>query len=77
MTTDAHPYSEAHFANLRSFYSEGEVIGLMAPSVLFNYYNRLHDFLQMEPTKPATPEELAHLTRPRNFVAYQPAVLRV
>ncbi|MEI9977694.1 MAG: carboxymuconolactone decarboxylase family protein [Edaphobacter sp.] len=59
MTLDAHSYSEAEFARLRSFYSEGEVVELMAAVGLFNYFNRFNDLLQMEPTQPASAEELA------------------
>ena len=59
MTLDAHSYSEAEFARLRSFYSEGEIVELMAAIGLFNYFNRFNDLLQMEPTKPASAEELA------------------
>jgi uncharacterized peroxidase-related enzyme len=59
MTLDAHGYSEAEFARLRSFYSEGEVVELMAAIGLFNYFNRFNDLLQMEPTQPASAEELA------------------
>ena len=59
MTLDAHNYSEADFARLRSFYSEGEVVELMAAIGLFNYFNRFNDLLEMEPTKPASAEELA------------------
>jgi uncharacterized peroxidase-related enzyme len=59
MTLDAHGYSEADFSRLRSFYSEGEVVELMAAIGLFNYFNRFNDLLQMEPTQPATQEELA------------------
>jgi uncharacterized peroxidase-related enzyme len=58
MTLDAHNYSDAEFARLRSFYSEGEVVELMAAIGLFNYFNRFNDLLEMEPTKPATAEEL-------------------
>ena len=58
MTLDAHRYSDAEFARLRSFYSEGEVVELMAAIGLFNYFNRFNDLLEMEPTKPATAEEL-------------------
>jgi uncharacterized peroxidase-related enzyme len=61
MTTDSHRYSDADFARLRSFYSEGEVIELMAAIGLFNYFNRFNDLLQMEPTKPASAEELAQV----------------
>jgi uncharacterized peroxidase-related enzyme len=59
MTLDAHTYSEADFQQLRSFYSEGEVVELMAAIGLFNYFNRFNDLLEMEPTKPASAEELA------------------
>jgi len=59
MTLDAHTYSEADFQRLRSFYSEGEIVELMAAIGLFNYFNRFNDLLEMEPTKPASAEELA------------------
>ncbi len=59
MTLDSHNYSDADFARLRSFYSEGEVVELMAAIGLFNYFNRFNDLLKMEPTKPASAEELA------------------
>jgi uncharacterized peroxidase-related enzyme len=59
MTRDPHSYSEADFAHLRTFYSEGEVVELMAAIGLFNYFNRFNDLLQMEPTQPASAEELA------------------
>jgi uncharacterized peroxidase-related enzyme len=58
MTLDAHSYTSADFARLRNFYSEGEVVELMAAIGLFNYFNRFNDLLEMEPTKPATAEEL-------------------
>jgi uncharacterized peroxidase-related enzyme len=59
MTLDAHGYTQADFDRLRSFYSEGEVVELMAAIGLFNYFNRFNDLLEMEPTKPASAEELA------------------
>jgi len=59
MTLDAHSYTEADFARLRSFFSEGEVVELMAAIGLFNYFNRFNDLLEMEPTRPASAEELA------------------
>jgi len=59
MTLQSHEYSDADMAHLRSFYSEGEVVELMAAIGLFNYFNRFNNMLQMEPTKPATAEELA------------------
>jgi uncharacterized peroxidase-related enzyme len=61
MTVDSHHYSDEDFARLRSFYSEGEVIELMSSIGLFNYFNRFNDLLRMEPTKPASAEELAQV----------------
>lgn len=59
MTNDSHNYTEQDMAALRRFYSEGEVVELMAAIGLFNYFNRFNNLLQMEPTKPASAEELA------------------
>ena len=59
MTLDAHGYTAEDFEKLRSFFSEGEVVELMAAIGLFNYFNRFNDLLEMEPTKPANAEELA------------------
>ena len=59
MTLDSHEWTDADMARLRRFYSEGEVIELMAAIGLFNYFNRFNNMLQMEPTQPASAEELA------------------
>ena len=59
MTLYPHGYTEEDFKRLRTFYSEGEVVELMASIGLFNYFNRFNDVLQMEPTQPASAEELA------------------
>lgn len=59
MTLSSHEYTDEDMARLRGFYSEGEVIELMAAIGLFNYFNRFNNLLQMEPTKPATAEELS------------------
>jgi uncharacterized peroxidase-related enzyme len=59
MTLNPHSYSDSDLQHLRSFYSEGEVVELMAAIGLFNYFNRFNDLLQMEPTGPASVEELA------------------
>ena len=59
MTLDSLNFTEDDMARLRRFYSEGEVVELMAAIGLFNYFNRFNNLLQMEPTKPATAEELA------------------
>ena len=59
MTLDSSSFSEEDTARLRRFYSEGEMIELMAAIGLFNYFNRFNNMLQMEPTLPASAEELA------------------
>ena len=59
MTSDSLHYTDEEMARLRRFYSEGEVVELMAAVGLFNYFNRFNNLLQMEPTQPATAEELA------------------
>ena len=59
MTLYPHGYTEQDFQHLRSFYSEGEVVELMAAIGLFNYFNRFNDILEMEPTQPASSEELS------------------
>lgn len=59
MTLDSQNYSDEQLARIKRFYSEGEIVELMAAVGLFNYFNRFNNVLQMEPTKPATAEELA------------------
>lgn len=58
MTKDAHAYSDEEFTALRQHFDEGEVIELVCAIGLFNYFNRANDLLKMEPTKPASEEEL-------------------
>lgn len=52
VTQDAHGLSDEQFAELRSYYSEGEIVELLCAIGLFNYFNRFNDALRMEPTKP-------------------------
>jgi uncharacterized peroxidase-related enzyme len=59
MTLRSHEYTEQEMSDLRRFYSEGEIVELLAAIGLFNYFNRFNNLLQMEPTQPATAEELA------------------
>jgi uncharacterized peroxidase-related enzyme len=59
MTLRSHEYTEQEMSDLRRFYSEGEIVELLAAIGLFNYFNRFNNLLQMEPTQPATNEELA------------------
>jgi uncharacterized peroxidase-related enzyme len=52
VTGNAHEVTDEQFAELRSFYSECEVVELLCAIGLFNYFNRFNNALQMEPTKP-------------------------
>ncbi|HEX4285420.1 MAG TPA: peroxidase-related enzyme [Terracidiphilus sp.] len=52
VTRDAHAITNEQFIELRSFFSEGEIVELLCAIGLFNYFNRFNNALQMEPTKP-------------------------
>ncbi len=52
VTRNAHAVTDEQFAELRTYYSEGEVVELLCAIGLFNYFNRFNDALLMEPTKP-------------------------
>lgn len=52
LTLDAHAVDDVLFARLRRHYDEGEIVEITAMAGLFNYFNRVNDALQMEPTKP-------------------------
>jgi alkylhydroperoxidase family enzyme len=52
LTIDAQNLDDAMFARLRKHYDEGEILEISAMAGLFNYFNRLNDALQMEPTMP-------------------------
>lgn len=52
LTLDAHKIDDAMFARLQQHYDEGEIVEISAMAGLFNYFNRVNDALQMEPTKP-------------------------
>jgi alkylhydroperoxidase family enzyme len=52
LTIDAHGVDDVLFDRLRQHYDEGEIVEISAMAGLFNYFNRVNDALQMEPTKP-------------------------
>ncbi len=52
VTRNANAVSDEQFAELRSFYSEGEIVELLCAIGLFNYFNRFNNALKMEPTQP-------------------------
>lgn len=52
VTRNAHAVTDEQFAELRTYYSEGEIVELLCSIGLFNYFNRFNDALLMQPTKP-------------------------
>jgi uncharacterized peroxidase-related enzyme len=52
VTRNANTVTDEQFAELRGFYSEGEIVELLCAIGLFNYFNRFNNALQMESTKP-------------------------
>jgi uncharacterized peroxidase-related enzyme len=52
VTRDANAVTDEQFAELRGFYSEGEIVELLCAIGLFNYFNRFNNALRMEPTEP-------------------------
>ena len=52
VTHDANSLPDEQFAELRSFYDDGEIVELLCSIGLFNYFNRFNNALRMEPTKP-------------------------
>jgi uncharacterized peroxidase-related enzyme len=52
VTRNANAVSDEQFAELRRYYSEGEIVELLCAVGLFNYFNRFNNALRMEPTKP-------------------------
>jgi uncharacterized peroxidase-related enzyme len=52
VTRNANAVSDEQFAELRDYYTEGEVVELLCAIGLFNYFNRFNNALKMEPTKP-------------------------
>jgi uncharacterized peroxidase-related enzyme len=52
VTRNAHDVTDEQYAELRSFYDEGEIVELLCAIGLFNYFNRFNNALNMEPTKP-------------------------
>ena len=53
MTRNEGPLTDEEWKEIREFYSEGEVVELMAAIGLFNYFNRFNNLLNMESTMPA------------------------
>jgi uncharacterized peroxidase-related enzyme len=52
VTRDANSLTDEQFSELKSFFSDGEIVELLCAIGLFNYFNRFNNALRMEPTKP-------------------------
>jgi uncharacterized peroxidase-related enzyme len=52
VTRNANAVTDQQFTELRTYYSEGEIVELLCAIGLFNYFNRFNNALRMEPTKP-------------------------
>ena len=52
LTLEPQGIDEALFAAVREHYDEGQIVEISAMAGLFNYFNRVNDALQMQPTKP-------------------------
>jgi uncharacterized peroxidase-related enzyme len=51
LTRNERPLDDAELADLKTHFTEGEIVELMAASGLFNYFNRFNNLLAMEPTQ--------------------------
>jgi uncharacterized peroxidase-related enzyme len=51
LTTDSHSVTDELFARLRGHFNEGEIVEIAAVAGVFNYFNRVNNALQMEPTR--------------------------
>ena len=69
VTRDANSLSNEQFAELQSFYSDGEIVELLCSIGLFNYFNRFNNALQMEPTKPGEGGCAAVAPEPKEAIA--------
>jgi uncharacterized peroxidase-related enzyme len=51
LTRNERPLDDVELADLKTHFTEGEIVELMAASGLFNYFNRFNNLLAMEPTQ--------------------------
>jgi len=51
LTLESNAVTEELMTRLRGSYSEGEIVEISAMAGLFNYFNRVNNALQMQPTK--------------------------
>ncbi len=52
LTLDSNHVDPKLFERLRHHYDEGEIVEISAMAGLFNYFNRVNNALETEPTKP-------------------------
>jgi uncharacterized peroxidase-related enzyme len=69
VTLDANSLSDEQFAELQSFYNDGEIVELLCSIGLFNYFNRFNNALRMEPTKPSEGGRAEPASEPATVVA--------
>jgi uncharacterized peroxidase-related enzyme len=69
VTRNANAVTDEQFADLRSFYSEGEIVELLCAIGLFNYFNRFNNALKMEPTQPGEGVATQQTSTPQSAVA--------
>jgi uncharacterized peroxidase-related enzyme len=51
LTRNERPLDDVELEDLKAYFTEGEIVELMAASGLFNYFNRFNNLLAMEPTQ--------------------------
>jgi alkylhydroperoxidase family enzyme len=51
LTREPNNVSQELFTELRTHFSEGEIVEIAAVAGIFNYFNRFNNALQMEPTR--------------------------
>ncbi len=51
LTQDSNQIGDRFFDELRQHFDEGEIVEIATVAGLFNYFNRVNNALQMEPTR--------------------------
>jgi len=52
MTTSPRSIDDAFMAHMRRFYTDAEIVEIVAMAGIFNYLNRVAESLDIAPTKP-------------------------
>ena len=51
LTRDSNGIEDSLFAELRQHFDEGQIVEISTVAGIFNYFNRVNNALQMEPTR--------------------------